>query len=101
PGGLCFLSTIRFPVDRHIVLRFTFELADENVEILGKPVWTRPLEDNLYEYGIEFAIDEIERQALTFILNQVQIRLKKDVLFDDPHFVSTSPSDYFKALAAR
>lgn len=55
-------------------------------------------DDNLYEYGVEFSLDENERTNLIRILNNVQIKMKNNPLFADGSFVASSPSIYFKTI---
>ncbi len=98
PGGLCFISNIRFPVKKFIILQFTTQLIGKELKLYGYPVWRGELEHNLYEYGIEFNIDENERTELIRILNQVQIKKRKSVVFAEGNFVTVSPVNYFKAL---
>lgn len=97
PGGLCFISNIRFPVERYFILQFSTQLIDENIKVYGYPVWAEEIDDNLYKYGIEFTIDENERMDLTKILNQVQIKMKNNILFAEGDFISISPNAYFKS----
>ncbi|WP_069998990.1 EAL domain-containing protein [Cellulosilyticum sp. I15G10I2] len=73
PGGLCFISNIRFPVKRDMVLQFTTQLLGKEIKLYGCPVWANEVNGNLYEYGLEFIFDEKERTILTRILNQLQI----------------------------
>jgi len=96
PGGLCFVSDIKFPVQNSIILQFTFQLLDEEIKVRGNIVWAGKTEDNLNQYGIEFTIDENERADLIKILNQVQIKVRKNILFSEGSFVSVSYSTYFK-----
>ena len=97
PGGLCFISNIRFPVERYFILQFSTQLIDENIKVYGYPVWAEEIDDNLYKYGIEFTIDENERMDLTKILNQVQIKMKNNILCAEGDFISISPNAYFKS----
>ena len=96
PGGLCFISNIRFPVKRNVILQFITELLDEEIIVYGCPVWTGEIDDNLYEYGVEFTFDENKRVDLIRILNQVQIRMKNNIGFADGSFISETPVLYFK-----
>lgn len=96
PGGLRFISNIRFPVEKFFILQFTTELLGEKIKVYGYPVWGEKLENNLYQYGLEFTIDENERMELTRLLNQVQIKMRKNVLFAEGNFVPQNPGVYFK-----
>ena len=96
PGGLCFISDIRLPVERDLILSFTTELLQNEIALSGYTVWSRELEDNLYEYGVEFTIDEGSRTELTGILNQIQIKMKKALVFSEGDFTTKNAYTYFK-----
>jgi len=97
PGGLCFVSNIKFPVKNDVVLQFTFQLLGQEIVVSGYIVWSKKEEeDNLYEYGIKFIMDESERASLIRILNQVQIKIRRNILFSEGSFVSVSYKTYFR-----
>lgn len=100
PGGLCFISKIRFPIKRSIILQFTTELLGEEIKVYGSPVWIEE-ENYLYKYGIEFTFDENDRMKLTKILHQVQIKMRNNLGFSDGSFVLDSPTHYFKGLSQK
>ena len=50
----------------------------------------------IYEYGIQFTFDENKRVDLIRILNQVQIKMKNNMVFSEGSFVSETPALYFK-----
>lgn len=97
PGGLCFVSNIRLPINRNIVLKFTTELLGKDIMVYGCPVWKEETDDDLHEYGIEFTFDENERMALTGVLNQLQVKLRNNTKCTDGRFVSVSPARYFSS----
>jgi len=102
PGGLCFISNIKFPVVKDIILQFTTELMGNEIKVHGHPVWTKEIDNELYEYGIqlheygvEFIIDENERMELIRELNMAQIKMRKNELFVDGRFISGTHVQYF------
>ncbi|MGI6686203.1 MAG: hypothetical protein ACOX47_12170 [Bacillota bacterium] len=97
-GGLSFISNIRLPIERYFILQFTTQLIEENIKVYGYPIWIEEMENNLYKYGIELTIDENERMDLTKILNQVQIKMRNNILFAEGNFISISANAYFKSL---
>lgn len=97
PGGLCFISDIRFPVEKNMILQFKTELVGEQITVYGNPVWTEQIDDKAYKYGIEFKVDENERMELIRILNKVQIKMRKDVLFAEGNFFPGNHVQYFAA----
>ena len=103
PGGLCFISNIRFPIEKTIILKFTTNLVEEKIVVYGNPVWSEELDvdkvdisDKMYEYGIEFRIDENDREDLVRILNEVQIKMRNNILFAEGSFISGPYNKYFK-----
>lgn len=101
PGGLAFISNIRFPIKESMILQFKTELIGEEIKVCGHPVWTEELQEDLYEYGIEFVFDENERTVLTRVLNQFQIKMRNNVGFSEGRFISHSPLSYFSETLAR
>ena len=95
PGGLCFIANIRLPLDKDFLVQFQTQVLEEDIKVNGKLVWDQELGDNLYRYGVEFVIDEDDRTYLIKILNEVQIRMKADILFTDANFTSLTPTVYF------
>lgn len=95
PGGLCFISNIKFPIEKDIILQFTTELMEKGIRVYGHPVWTEEIDNKCHEYGVEFTIDENERVDLIGILNQIQIKVKKNILFAEGSFISGSYNQYF------
>ena len=95
PGGLCLISNINIPVEKDVILQFTTTLAENEIKVYGFPVWTRETENGLHEYGVCFTIDENERTELTGILNNVQIKIRNNILFAEGSFVSASPVAYY------
>ncbi len=95
-GGLRFNSDIKIPIKRDLILQFKTELLGQNITLYGRPVWWEEMSKGIYEYGLEFTIDENERTALAKLLNQVQIRMRNNINFADGRFISISPERYFE-----
>lgn len=67
--GLCFSAAIRLPVNKELKLQFGIPTRDgKTANICGYPVWTQEVEENLYEYGVEFNNDPAEKLELTAAL---------------------------------
>jgi len=99
PGGLCFISNLKLPVDRTFILQFTMCLSDEGIKVKGHAVWTREMENNLYTYGVEFDITEEERLDLIQKLNQIQIMIRNNNQFAEKYFILEPPDVYFKVFS--
>lgn len=95
PGGLCFISDIRLPADKDILLQFTTELLTQEIQVHGNLVWTDEYDDNLFVYGIEFQCDENKRSELVGLLNKVQLKMRNNILFDEGSFYSGNPYVFY------
>lgn len=98
PGGLCFISNLQLPAEEGIILQFITQLVEDEIKVHGHPVWIEEMEDGLYEYGINFTMDENDRVDLIKTLNQVQIKMRNDILFADGSFIKGSPLAYFNSI---
>jgi hypothetical protein len=96
PGGLCFISNLRLPVDKTFILQFTMYLIDEGIRVNGHTVWTKEMENGLHIYGVEFDITEDNRLELIQELNQIQIMIRNNNLFAEEYFILEPPDVYFK-----
>ena len=88
-GGLRFLSDIRLPVNRDIILEFETEILGNTIKMYGSVVWMKELKFGIYQYGLEFSMDESERSVLTQLLNKLAILLRKNPLIPDCSFVKS------------
>ncbi len=95
-GGLCFVTNLQLPVEKDFLLQFTAELIGVELKLYGYPVWGGEFEDDLFQYGVEFTMDENERGELIRILNLVQIKMRNNILFAEGSFAAESPRLYFK-----
>jgi hypothetical protein len=98
PGGLYFSSNIRLPIRRSILLQFKTKLLGEEIIVYGCLAWTREIQGDLYEYGIEFTFDENKRMGLTRVLNHFQLKMKNNFVFTDNRFSIDSPIQYFNQV---
>lgn len=78
PGGLKFASRINLPLKKQILLRFHSTILGTNVDLLGNLVWKNHCDDDFYNYGVEFLIDENARTNFVQLLNKLQIHLKQN-----------------------
>ncbi|WP_303870214.1 EAL domain-containing protein [Acetobacterium wieringae] len=101
PGGLCFISNIQFPLERDFTLRFAATLMGGEISAIGTPVRVEELKENLFEYGVKFMMDEQESEELTRRLYELQVKMKKNILFVDGSFTDKTAEDYFDELTGR
>ena len=53
----------------------------------GRNVWCKEVDNDLYQYGFEFTMEESERSILLKLLNQLQVKYKKDFLLPNSNFI--------------
>ncbi len=101
PGGLCFISNIQFPLEREFTLQFVTTLLGKEINVYGTPVWGEEVEDNLFEYGVKFLMEESESEEMMRLLYEVQIKMKHNILFADGSFTDETAYNYFKNLTGQ
>ena len=95
-SGLRFLSHLRLMPHDNIIYKFETEVMNYPIQFQGKIVWVKENAKEIYEYGIEFIIEEHERDHLASILNKLTLKLKGNPLFKEGNFITTEPVDYLK-----
>jgi len=95
-GGLKIISDIRFPARRSILLKISTELLGKDIDLIGTILRTEELSNGLYGYGIKLIMDENDRTKLINLLNEIQIKMRNNVLFNEGSFTSLEPPAYFK-----
>lgn len=63
PGGIGFLSALRFPVVPTVIYRFSLPFIDEQLTVDGTIVWRKAASDG-FRYGARFDLTEFERKIL-------------------------------------
>ena len=101
PGGLCFVSNIQFPLERDFTLKFKTILLGKELSAIGSPVWSQEAEDNLFEYGVKFMMAEDESEELMRTLYELQVKMKKNILFVDGSFTDKTAYQYFDELTGQ
>ncbi len=97
-GGSCFLSHIQLPVRPDLILRIGTEINGEKIEYPGKIVWKQEAADNYYYYGVEFLIDENEREKLSKLLNRVMLQLKQTLVIPNSRTIDESVWTFLKKV---
>lgn len=87
PGGLCYESQIKFPLNKDFVLGIATKILDHSLSFQGRNVWCNEVDNGLYQYGFEFTMEESERADLVKLLNQLQVKYKKELLLPDCNFI--------------
>ena len=76
-GGLRFLSTIKLAVHPEIILQFETEILQRPVTLNGVVVWYCELDENVFQYGVQFSIADKERSAAHRLFNDLAAQLKR------------------------
>jgi len=76
PGGLCFTTRVALSIEPNTTLRFSTDVF-EPVAVAGHVVWRNEEASGLWRYGVEFDVDEAQREKLTVLLNQLAVKLKR------------------------
>ncbi|MDV6377063.1 EAL domain-containing protein [Sporosarcina sp. GW1-11] len=97
-GGLRFLTDLKLTVNPNIILEFETHLFGETIKLLGSVVWMNEVKLDMYQYGVEYTIDEGERAEVAPILNKLAIKLRKSPLVPDCSFVTEDRYVFIKNL---
>lgn len=95
PGGIRIETNIKLPVRSDLFLQFTIELFSEKLEMYGSIVWNKELEYDYQLYGISFIIDDNSRTHLTYLLNQLQVKLRHNSIIPGCSFVIEDKKSFF------
>lgn len=100
-GGLRFITDIDMLDQKDIILLFKIQLIENEIKLQGHFMWMEDMDNDLYQYGVEFKIDEMGRTYLIKILNQIQVKMRNDILFTEGSFITQTPVDYFTMRNAK
>jgi len=89
PSGLKFLMGVRLPVNDDIILKFRTEILNQAYELHGNIVWINEIKGGVYEYGVQFQIEENEQLELAKNLNLLAIKIHEGVPSNTQIFVGT------------
>ncbi|QUG41574.1 EAL domain-containing protein [Psychrobacillus sp. INOP01] len=97
-GGLRFITDLKLTVNPNIIFEFETYLFGETIKLLGSIVWMNEIKPYIYQYGLEYAIDESERAEITPILNKLALKLRNAPLVPDCSFVTEDRYTFIKKL---
>jgi len=97
-GGLRFLTDLKLTVNPNIILEIETYLFGETIKLLGYIVWMNEIKPEIYQYGLEYAIDESKRAELAPILNKLAIKLRQAPLVPDCSFITEDRYTFIKNL---
>ncbi|TXK76717.1 EAL domain-containing protein [Paenibacillus sp. N3.4] len=80
PGGLKFLMGVKLPINDDIILKFGTEILNQVYELYGNIAWINEMENGeVYEYGVQFQIEENIQLELIKNLNLLAIKIREGV----------------------
>lgn len=82
PGGLCFLSNLSFPAINTAIFSFKLLLLGSNFTFYGYIVRSKPVNDQIKEYGVKFTETLNNSMEVAKIMNQWSIAINKKKLSD-------------------
>ncbi|MBN6186821.1 PilZ domain-containing protein [Aneurinibacillus sp. BA2021] len=88
PGGLRFISDVKLPATPQVILEFETEILNNTIQLPGYIVRKLPREDELYEYGVTFTLDEAVYTELIPLLQLLSIRLRRTPIVGGCRFAS-------------
>ncbi|AMO85402.1 Cyclic di-GMP phosphodiesterase Gmr [Solibacillus isronensis B3W22] len=97
-GGLRFITDLKLTVNPNILFEFEVYLFGETIKLLGTIVWMNENKPDIYQYGLEYAIDESRRSEITPILNKLALKLRNAPLVPDCSFVTEDRYTFIKKL---
>lgn len=95
-GGLNFASNIKMAVRTDMVLTVETQILGQIKEFVGKIVWSKELDEDIYHYGMELLIDDNERDSIAKVLNSLAVKLRKNPILPDCGFIVTDHNSFFK-----
>ncbi|MEW9124684.1 MAG: PilZ domain-containing protein [Thermotaleaceae bacterium] len=88
PGGLRFLSHLKLPTSNNIILEFCSKICGQEYALWGSVVRAVEREKNIWEYGVEFHLDEITQARYVTLFHQLAVKVYKYKQWHDCRFCS-------------
>lgn len=85
-SGLRFISNVKMPISEGIILDFVTHIFNDVTQFSGYIVRRNEIENNIWEYGVQFLAVEKTSSEYLEILNKLNIKLKKKYNIDDCSF---------------
>ncbi|QRG66808.1 EAL domain-containing protein [Brevibacillus choshinensis] len=98
-GGLRFLSHVNLTVNADIIFQFETEILGGILNVSGYIVWKQELENDIYQYGLEFTINDMEQDRFISQLKLLAYEMKMNPLALQESFVMEDKVKYLGNLA--
>ncbi|MCT8137659.1 EAL domain-containing protein [Anaerobacillus sp. CMMVII] len=86
-GGLRFFTNVRLPVRSDLILNFKLKLNNQSIDLLGSLVWTKEVDNELHQYGLEFSLPKNKQSQLISLLDTVQSSINNEMYQEVGDFV--------------
>ncbi|WHY61445.1 EAL domain-containing protein [Cytobacillus firmus] len=94
-GGVKFVSKMKLPVRKDIILLIETKLSGEDLSYTGTIVRKAEISDALTIYGFQFIIEEAPRAELAGMLDILQSQLEQDLPVPESRFIETASSQQY------
>lgn len=98
PGGLMFYSYLQLPVNDLIIYQFEMDILGSQFSFAGKIVWHNEHRKGIYAHGVEFQINEAERERLTSALFKLSALVRDKPTYTDNSILEDDPVLYLRKL---
>jgi hypothetical protein len=102
-GGLRFSTRLNLPPEANMVLEFRFTLLDKEVRTIGviQRKW-EPDDTHMIDYGVKFTIFENDEIALSGMINNLAVRLKRSPMLSSCSFCTEEDLEFVRGgISAR
>ena len=99
PGGIKFLSTIQLSIRPDIIFQFETTIMDQPIKLYWHIVWKNEI-NGIFQYGLQFSINEDERSRLIKMLNDFSFQLKDSSFLSNGCFIRKDKVNYLKKINA-
>ncbi|PAE25833.1 EAL domain-containing protein [Bacillus sp. 7894-2] len=94
-GGVKFVSKMKLPVRKDIILLIETKLSGEDLSYTGTIVRKAEISDALTIYGFQFIIEEAPRAELAGMLDVLQSQFEQDLPVSESRFIKTASSQQY------
>ncbi|WP_113883822.1 MULTISPECIES: EAL domain-containing protein [Cytobacillus] len=94
-GGVKFVSKMKLPVRKDIILLIETKLLGEVLSFTGTIVRKDEISDALTNYGFQFIIEEGPRAELAGMLDTLQVQLEQSPSVPESRFIETASSHLY------
>jgi diguanylate cyclase (GGDEF)-like protein/PAS domain S-box-containing protein len=98
-GGMRFTSNLSLSVTSEAVMEVTAEIMGHVFQLYGVIVWSQEANQEYYQYGLEYIVDEKGRDKLAKLLNEFSVRLKHNPLVEKCHFILEDKIKYLNNVS--